>query len=65
MKKEVRQLLRELERQGWTWQQRKSGHIRCFDPKTGNVFFMAHTPAPGKRGLDNSRAQLRKLGADV
>jgi hypothetical protein len=61
--KDTRQLIDELERQGWkVVRARRSGHYRASRP--GALYFLPATPSC-HRSVANSRACLRKLGAAV
>ncbi|HEX4489664.1 MAG TPA: hypothetical protein VH914_00515 [Acidimicrobiia bacterium] len=65
MDKDTKKLLRNLERQGWTIEATKSGHIRAIPPDTTKpIVIIASTPSD-HRAWKNTIAQLRKSGADI
>jgi hypothetical protein len=61
-RKDVRQLLARLRRQGFTWRVGGSGHYRVKAPG-GDTVTVASTPSRGGRALANTRAALRRIGA--
>ena len=63
-KKDTRQLLRRLHRQGFSSRIAKTGHVRVTSP-TGATVTIAATPRRGKRGSRNARADLRRIGAQL
>lgn len=63
-KKDVRQLLRRLHRQGFTIRIARSGHYRVTGP-CGGVVTVASSPHGGRRSLANARAALRRIGAQL
>lgn len=60
--KDTRQLIRALERQGWTVRLAKSGHYRAISPD-GAAVTIPCTPGRANRSAKNNRAWLRKAGA--
>jgi predicted RNA binding protein YcfA (HicA-like mRNA interferase family) len=62
--KETRQLIRVLERQGFTVRLAKSGHYRATGPG-GDTVTLPATPRQGNRSYANQRARLRAIGADL
>lgn len=62
-KKDIRQLIRRLCRQGWTAQLRASGHWRLTNP-AGEWMTCALSPR-GNRAYVRARQDARKLGADI
>jgi predicted RNA binding protein YcfA (HicA-like mRNA interferase family) len=63
--KDTRQLIRELERQGWLIRLAKSGHYRAMNPATGATVTIPCTPGRANRSAQNNRAWLRKAGAEL
>lgn len=60
--KDTRQLVKRLRKQGWEVSMRKAGHIQAVSPDGRMLTFGAHG---GIRALRNTRADLRRLGANV
>ncbi|GGZ80435.1 hypothetical protein ACFOOM_07725 [Streptomyces echinoruber] len=64
--KDTDRLIRALKNQGFRVEQLRSGRCRVVPPGGGDPVMM---PGPGRRtdarALDNARARLRRLGADV
>ena len=58
--KEIRELVRELERQGWRVEPTKGGHFRAFPPQ-GSPVVLPSTPSD-RRALANTIALLRARG---
>ena len=58
--KEIRELVRELERQGWRVAQTKGGHLRAYPP-AGSPVIMPSTPSD-RRALANAVSLLRQRG---
>lgn len=54
---------RLAERQGWTVDATRSGHLRWRSP-SGGIVITAGTPGGG-RAVNNARAQLRRLGLAI
>ena len=62
MQKEVREVVREAERQVWRVERRKSGAILLYAPDGENIA-TAHSTAPSDRhALDNMIAKMRQFG---
>lgn len=59
MRKELKSLLSDAEKRGWTWTKTKAGHIRLVHP-CGAISFMASTPSEN-RALTNAESILRRL----
>jgi hypothetical protein len=59
-----RQLLRELERQKFTWRKSKSGHVLVYGPdgRLATTYSDAQGDSGGNRNLKNIIAQLRRAG---
>lgn len=62
MHKEVRELVRQLERQGWRVEHGK-GHSKAFSPDGRTIVVLPLTPGGG-RWKQNLIAQLRRGGFD-
>ncbi len=60
MKKEVKQLLRDLERAGWKSRKTGSGHNLVKSPE-GKVVVVCDSPSDS-RSLKNSMADLKRAG---
>lgn len=56
---DVRRLLREMERSGWTVQRTRSDHYKLIHP-SGEFVFMASTPSC-HRWEKNVRARIRRI----
>jgi hypothetical protein len=64
MNKEVRNLIRSLERQGAEVRKGQGGHNKVYrDGKL--VYVFPATPSGGNRAMKNARAGLRRIGFDV
>lgn len=63
MKKRLKELVREAERQGWTVEIRRSGHLKWTAPN-GDMVFSPSTPSD-YRGLKNLTRDLRHRGLSV
>lgn len=62
MKKEVREIVQEAQRQGWRVEIAKSGHIKLFPPdRTQTMVTIAGTPSD-HRWRENALAELRRRG---
>lgn len=61
--KDMRQLLRRVRSQGFTWRRARSGHYRVRAPD-GREVTVASSPR-GSRALRDARADLRRLGAHL
>jgi hypothetical protein len=62
-RKEVRDIVRQLERQGWSCTWTSKGHIRVYNPDGQFVCGMAGTP--GRSGMSITKSVLRKHGLDI
>ena len=63
--KEVREIAKRLEKQGWWIQHIKGGRVLAWPPdKTKNAVKLPSTPG-GRRWKENLTAELRKAGADL
>jgi N-acetylmuramoyl-L-alanine amidase len=62
-KRDMQQLRKRLEAQGWTVSLTRSNHYRATAPCGGTVFMPA-TPSKGRSYL-NVRAKVKRLGAAV
>jgi predicted RNA binding protein YcfA (HicA-like mRNA interferase family) len=58
--KDLRELARQLERQGWHREQRRGGHIVLVPPNGGRPLVLSNSPR-NDRALDHARADLRRL----
>lgn len=59
--KEIKELIREAERQGWRVSKTKKGHIRFFAPDGETILTAPGTPSE-HRWLNNLLPQLRRYG---
>lgn len=64
LKREMNDLRRRAERQGWTIELRRSGHLKWVPPAGGPFVFSPSTPSD-VRGIRNTRAELRRHGLEV
>lgn len=55
--KETRQFLKRIEKRGWTWEERRSGHLRLEGPR-GEFVFCSATPSD-HRALKNIERNMR------
>lgn len=62
-KKDIRQMVQKLCKQGWTAELRRSGHWRLPNP-AGRWMTCAWSPK-GNNALQKARQDARKLGADI
>lgn len=62
LNKEVKKLIRRVERQGWRVEERKSGYM-CFSPDGVTMVSIHKTPSD-HRAIRNSITELRKGGFD-
>jgi predicted RNA binding protein YcfA (HicA-like mRNA interferase family) len=62
VKRDVQQLVRKLEDQGWAVVLTGGGHLKATPPGGGAPVFMPATPSDW-RSLKNSTALLRRRGA--
>jgi len=60
-KKELKEIAREAERQGWRVGKTKKGHPQFFAPDGENIITAAGTPSD-HRSIDNLIARLRRYG---
>lgn len=60
-KKVLKELLRELERQGFGYVMTKNGHIRIYNPAGKPVYTLPGSPGEG-RALKNMISGLRRCG---
>ncbi len=58
--KDLRELARQLERQGWRREQRPGGHIVLVPPHGGRPLVLSNSPR-NDRALDHALADLRRL----
>ena len=63
MKRDMSKLIKSLRLQGWVCALTRSGHWRCQAPD-GSLYFASQTPSD-HRAIRNTRADLRRLGADL
>jgi len=59
--KELKEIVRAAEKQGWGVERTKKGHWRFFAPDGENIVHGAGTPSD-RRALDNLLSQLRRYG---
>lgn len=62
--KDLRKLVREMEKQGWTVEHMNSDHLRWYPPDGRDPVFSGSTPSDW-RALRNIKAKLRRRGADI
>lgn len=60
-KKELKEITREAERQGWRVGETKKGHPQFFAPDGENIVTGSGTPSD-HRSIDNLVARLRRYG---
>lgn len=63
MKKEVRDLIRSLERQGAEVTKGKGGHNKVY--RDGNLVYVFGATPSDPRSLKNAKAGLRRVGFNV
>lgn len=63
--KEIRRVVRELERAGFIVTKKTSKHIKIVNPITGQVAVIPSTPAGNGRQRENMYMTLRQVGFDV
>jgi hypothetical protein len=57
-RKEVRDIIRQVEAQGWTTDNTRKGHVRIYDKSGEFVTMMSGTP--GKSGMSATKDLLRR-----
>lgn len=62
--RELRDLVKLTTRQGWTVRRTNGGHL-AFNAPDGGTVYAAATPGGGCRSVANTRAELRRHGADL
>lgn len=62
-RREVRDIIRQVERQGWSTDNTRSGHVRIYDQDGEFVTMMSGTP--GKSGMSKTKDILRKRGLTI
>jgi hypothetical protein len=60
-KKELKEITREAERQGWRVGKTKKGHLKFFAPDGESIVTTGGTPSD-HRSIDNLIARLRRYG---
>lgn len=65
MKKQHKQLLRKLEKQGWDIHYTGGGHYKLINPDNNQMVVCGSTPCSGKRTQLNLISKLRRAGADL
>lgn len=64
-KKDTKDIIRQLEAQGWTVKlTRRNSHWKAMAPDGKGMVFFPGTPG-GARSLANTKAELRKIGAII
>lgn len=63
--KEIRRVVRELERAGFVVTKKGNKHIKVFNPTTGQQVSIPSTPAGNGRQRENMYMSLRQVGFDV
>jgi predicted RNA binding protein YcfA (HicA-like mRNA interferase family) len=61
LRKEMRQLLREAERQGWRVELGRGGHYKLYAPDGENIVTAPSTPGSGA-SLRDTLAKMRSFG---
>ena len=61
VQKEIREIVREAERQGWRVERRKSGVSQLYAPDGENIV-TAHSTPSDRRALRNMIANMRQFG---
>lgn len=62
--KDVNELVKKIEKQGWSVRISRGSHIRCQSP-TGRLVFLSGSPNGGRRAIENMRRDLRNAGAEL
>lgn len=66
MKKDLGEILKAIQLQGWDVKKTNGGHFCAVPPdKTKPKVFCASTPGDSARGMKNTIAQLRRAGAKI
>lgn len=60
MDKELKVIVKEARKQGWTVEETRNQHIRFISPS--GAVYIAHKTASDHRGIKNMKAHLRRLG---
>lgn len=63
--KEIRQLVLQLQRQGWRVEMTNNGHYKAYTPDGKSIVVFGSTPSGGNRSLANMKSTLRRHGAKV
>ena len=63
--KEIRRVVRELERAGFVVTKKGNKHIKIFNPTTNQQVSIPSTPAGNGRQRENMYMSLRQVGFDV
>jgi hypothetical protein len=64
-KKEVTEIIRQLESQGWTVTKgKRSGHWKAMAPGGNGIAYFPGTPSDW-RSVANTKSRLRQLGATI
>lgn len=63
--KEIRQIVRELQRQGWRVEKTNSSHFKAYPPEGKAFVVFGCTPNGGNRALANTKSLLRRHGAKI
>lgn len=62
--KDMRQMIGRVRRQGFEVSRTGGNHLRVISPSGGAVT-VPSSPSGGRRSLENTRACLRRIGADL
>lgn len=62
--KDLNEILRKLEQQGWRLEKGRGGHWKCYAPDGVSMVTLQGSQGGG-RSLANAKAQLRRAGADI
>jgi predicted RNA binding protein YcfA (HicA-like mRNA interferase family) len=63
MNKDMKEIVRQLRKQGWDVSPTRNGHFRARSPN-GSVYTLPHSPSD-RRSVKNARSDLRRLGAEL
>lgn len=62
--KELKPLIKQAEKQGWTVERTRAGKLKWVSPTGGIPYFSSVTPSD-RRAIHNIAADLRKMGLAV
>lgn len=61
--KEVREIIKQVEKPGWSTKNTSRGHVQIFDKNGDYVTTMSGTP--GRSGMSSTKDLLRKRGLTI